>query len=222
MKFGMFLELQPRPGVDTSEREVFQRELELGILAEKLGFDYVWMCEHHNIPERAYCSVPEIFLTALSQHTSTIRLGFAVLELIPPINHVIRAAERVAALDIMSGGQVDVAVAPIRVAQDLGPFSVKADEVEDMVEEGLRLLPRLWGEEPVSHDGKYYHLSSVRVVPKPLQKPHPPLWQASTARHHAKVGGRGIGLLTSTHNAGYKHIGTYREALGLHPSRGKR
>src|SRR2546430_220111 len=130
----MFLELQARPGVDTNVPEVFKKELELGILAEKLGFDYVWMCEHHSLPDRAYCTAPEIFLTALSQHTQTIRLGFAVIELIPKMNHVVRVAERIASLDIVSNGRVDVAVGNRLSRQDIATFGVQMDEIPEMVD----------------------------------------------------------------------------------------
>ena len=213
MKFGMFLELQARPGVDNSPAQAFQRELDLGIMAEKLGFDCVWMCEHHGLPERADRSAPEIFLSALSQRTSSVRLGFSVVELIPQMNHVIRVAERMASLDILSNGRVDVAVGNIRTTQDLGAFGINAADVPEMVEEGLRLLPRLWTEDSVSHQGRYYQLSNVNVVPKPLQKPHPPLWEASSARGHRHVGERGLGLLTSTTAEGYLKIPEYRKAL---------
>lgn len=213
MKFGMFLELQARPGVDASVSQAFKREMELAVLAEKLGFDYVWMCEHHSLPERAYCSAPEIFLGALSQLTSRIRLGFAVVELIPQMNHVVRVAERIATLDILSGGRVDVAVGNIGTRQDLAAFGINPAEVPAMVDEGLRLLPRLWMEDSVSHEGKYYHLSNAVVVPKPLQQPHPPLWQATSARSHAEAGRKGLGILTSTTREGYLSIPEYRQAL---------
>src|SRR6202521_159023 len=104
MKFGVFYELQmPKPWDAHTERRIVHEALEQIELADQLGFDYAWCVEHHFLEEYSHCSAPEVFLGAASQRTRRIRLGHGVIQL--PSNHPIRVAERVATLDLLSGGR---------------------------------------------------------------------------------------------------------------------
>src|SRR5204862_2672822 len=106
MKFGIFYELQlPRPWKERSEYQLLQDALSQIELADQLGFDYAWCVEHHFLEEYSHCSAPEVFLGAASQRTKRIRLGHGVVQL--PTNHPIRVAERVATLDLLTGGRVE-------------------------------------------------------------------------------------------------------------------
>ena len=117
MKFGIFFELQTaQPWTLENEYNTLWTEIGHVELAEKIGFEYAWSCEHHSLGVRAHCSAPEVYLAAISQRTSTIRLGHAIIELINPINHVVRVAERIATLDLLSNGRVDVGLGRTRVS----------------------------------------------------------------------------------------------------------
>ena len=105
MKVGIFYELQlPRPWLEHSEYELLQNALAQIELADQLGFDYAWCVEHHFLEEYSHCSAPEVFLGAASQRTRRIRLGHGIIQL--PTNHPLRVAERVATLDLLTGGRV--------------------------------------------------------------------------------------------------------------------
>jgi len=109
MKFGIFYELQlPRPWTADSEYQLFQDALSQFELADKLGYDYAWVVEHHFLEEYSHCSAPEIFLTAIAAQTKRIRVGHGINVCVPEINPVIRIAERCAVLDIVSGGRLEV------------------------------------------------------------------------------------------------------------------
>lgn len=108
MKFGIFYEHQlPRPWSEDSEQVLIQQALEQVELADKLGFDVVWEVEHHFLEEYSHSSAPEVFLAAASQRTTDIRLGHGIIQTAPGYNHPARTAERVATLDLVSGGRVE-------------------------------------------------------------------------------------------------------------------
>src|SRR5256885_2611619 len=108
MQFGIFYEHQlPRPWTDGAEQRLFQEALEQVELADRLGLDYAWEVEHHFLEEYSHSSAPEVFLAAFSQRTRWIRLGHGIVLMPPPYNHPARVAERIATLDIVSGGRVE-------------------------------------------------------------------------------------------------------------------
>ena len=103
MKFGILYEIEKvQPWGEDGQRQVFTESLEQIKLAEKVGFEYVWEVEHHFLGEFSISSAPEVFLSAVSQHTSTIRIGHGVVLLPFGYNHPIRVAERAATLDMDS------------------------------------------------------------------------------------------------------------------------
>src|SRR6202011_914628 len=108
MRFGIFYEHQlPRPWSERSEADLLRDALEQVELADRVGLDYVWEVEHHFLEEYSHSSAPEVFLAAASQRTKNIRLGHGIIQLPPAVNHPARVAERVATLDLVSGGRVD-------------------------------------------------------------------------------------------------------------------
>jgi alkanesulfonate monooxygenase SsuD/methylene tetrahydromethanopterin reductase-like flavin-dependent oxidoreductase (luciferase family) len=107
MQFGLFFELSvPRPFTGDIERRVFENALEQARVADELGFDSLWVVEHHFLEEYSHCSAPEIFLTACAMQTKSIRLGHGAVVCVPEMNHPIRVAERAAMLDVLSGGRL--------------------------------------------------------------------------------------------------------------------
>jgi alkanesulfonate monooxygenase SsuD/methylene tetrahydromethanopterin reductase-like flavin-dependent oxidoreductase (luciferase family) len=198
VKFGIFYEHQlPRPWTDESEYQLLQDALEQIELADKLGFQHVWEVEHHFLEEYSHSSAPEVFLAAASQRTKNIRLGHGIVQSPPPFNHPARIAERIATLDLVSGGRVDFGTGESSSEAELGGFVIDPEQKRKMWEEGLRVAVRCLTEEPFTgFSGDYVTMPPRNVVPKPRQKPHPPLWVACSRRDTIHLAAqKGIGAL---------------------------
>src|SRR5437773_1588423 len=123
MRFGVFYELQlPRPWHPGDEQRLFHEALEQVVLADRLGFDYAWEVEHHFLDEYSHSSAPEVFLAAASQRTKRIRLAHGIMQL--TTTHPARCAERIAALDLVSGGRVEFGTGESASITELEPFGV--------------------------------------------------------------------------------------------------
>jgi alkanesulfonate monooxygenase SsuD/methylene tetrahydromethanopterin reductase-like flavin-dependent oxidoreductase (luciferase family) len=184
VKFGIFYEHQlPRPWTDDSEYRLIQDALDQIEYADSLGIDYAWEVEHHFLEEYSHSSAPEVFLAAASQRTKNIRLGHGIVQTPPPFNHPARVAERVAMLDLVSGGRADFGTGESSSEAELGGFMVDPERKRAMWEEGLRVAVRCMTESPFTgHSGEFVTMPPRNVVPKPRQKPHPPLWVACSRR----------------------------------------
>src|SRR6476619_5861755 len=156
MKFGIFYEHQlPRPWESGTEQQLFHNALEQIELADQLGFHAVWEVEHHFLEEYSHSSAPEVFLAAVSQRTKNIRLGHGIVQTAPYYNHPARTAERLAMLDLVSGGRVDFGTGESSSEAELGGFLVDPLEKREMWEEGLRVAVRCMTETPFTgHHGK--------------------------------------------------------------------
>ncbi|HMC42660.1 MAG TPA: LLM class flavin-dependent oxidoreductase, partial [Acidimicrobiales bacterium] len=131
MRFGIFFEVSvPRPWTGDSERIVYENALEQARLADELGFDWVWAVEHHFLEEYSHCSAPEVLLAAVAAQTRQIRVGHGVVVCVPQINHPIRAAERAAVLDIISGGRLEFGTGRSSTWTELGGFQADPDETK--------------------------------------------------------------------------------------------
>src|SRR5437870_6264708 len=178
MRFGLFYEHQlPRPWDPDAEERIMQDALDQIELADRLGFDYVWEVEHHFLEEYSHSSAPEVFLAAVSQRTQRIRLGHGIVQLPPAFNHPVRVAERVAMLDLVSGGRVEFGTGESSSQAELGGFGVDRDTKRAQCEESLDVITRMFVENPFGgYDGRWTSMPPRSVLPKPKQKPHPPLW----------------------------------------------
>jgi alkanesulfonate monooxygenase SsuD/methylene tetrahydromethanopterin reductase-like flavin-dependent oxidoreductase (luciferase family) len=199
MKFGTFYEHQlPRPWKPGQELKLFQDALDQVELADRLGIDHMWEVEHHFLEEYAHSSAPEIFLAACSQRTKQIRLGHGIVLLPPAYNHPARVAERIATLDLVSNGRVEFGTGESSAEAELGGFGIARADKRDMWRESLEAICRMFVEEPFQgFEGKYFTMPVRNVVPKPVQKPHPPLWVACSRRETIHLAAQlGIGALT--------------------------
>ncbi len=199
MKIGIFFEHQvPRPWEDGDEARVFREALEQIETADRIGIDCAWLVEHHFLEEYSHSSAPEVFLAAASQRTSRIRLGHGIMHTIPAINHPVRVAERIATLDVLSGGRVEFGTGEGSAAAELDGFGIDPAAKRAMWEEGTRVALRCLTEQPFTgHAGQHVALAPRNVVPKPLQRPHPPVWVACTRRETIQLAARhGIGALS--------------------------
>ena len=198
MRFGIFYEHQlPRPWEERSEQTLLANALEQIELADRLGFDYVWEVEHHFLEEYSHSSAPEVFLAAVSQRTERIRLAHGIVQLPMLFNHPARVAERAAMLDLISDGRVDLGTGEASSQMELGGFGIDRDTKRAQWEEAIDAISRMFVEEPFAGaDGDWVRMPPRNVVPKPKQRPHPPLWVACTRRDTILMAARrGIGAL---------------------------
>jgi len=197
MKFGIFFELSvPRPLTREMEYTVIHNALEQARLADELGFDVIWAVEHHFLEGYSHCSAPELFLTAAAMQTEKIRLGHGAVVTVKEINHPIRAAERGAFLDQLSGGRVEFGTARSSTWTELGGFQADPDATKKEWDEFVRVLPGMWTQERFSWEGNCFSMPERAVLPKPYQEPHPPLWVTVTSPGtELDAAARGLGAL---------------------------
>ena len=199
MKFGIFYEHQlPRPWDDGAEQRLFNEALEQVELADRLGIDYAWEVEHHFLEEYSHSSAPEVFLAACSQRTKNIRLGQGIRQVIPQYNHPARTAEVIATLDLVSNGRVDFGTGESSAELELGGFQIPVHEKRKMFLESTEQICNMLAMDPYpGYEGRYFSMPCRNVVPKPVQKPHPPLWVACSQRETIRMAARlGMGALT--------------------------
>ena len=195
MKFGIFYEMQlPRPWAVDDERTLYQNALGQVELADKLGYDYAWQVEHHFLEEYSHSPQPEVFLAAASQRTKNIRLGHGIIQL--TTNHPARVAEKVATLDLVSNGRVEFGMGEGASITELGPFEREMENKQAVWEDAVRCIMPMFTTEAWEYDGPYFKFPLRNVLPKPVQKPHPPLWVACSQLETIEMAGRcGIGAL---------------------------
>jgi alkanesulfonate monooxygenase SsuD/methylene tetrahydromethanopterin reductase-like flavin-dependent oxidoreductase (luciferase family) len=195
MKFGIFYELQlPRPWDQDGERQLYQNALDQVALADRLGYDFAWQVEHHFLEEYSHSPAPEVFLAAASQRTSRIRLAHGIIQL--TTNHPARVAERVAALDLVSNGRVEFGIGEGASVTELEPFGRSLEEKRAIWEDGVRCVLPMFKDGGWEYDGPYFKFPLRNVLPKPVQKPHPPLWVACSQLETIEMAGRrGLGAL---------------------------
>jgi len=195
MKFGIFYELQcPRPWEADTEHVLYQNALAQVELADKLGYHYAWEVEHHFLEEYSHSPQPEVFLAAASQRTKQIRLGHGIIQL--TTNHPARVAEKVACLDLVSNGRVEFGMGEGASITELGPFDRQMEDKQAVWEDAVRCVLPMFKDCGWEYDGPYFKFPLRNVLPKPVQKPHPPLWVACSQLETIELAGRcGIGAL---------------------------
>ncbi|MDC0067429.1 LLM class flavin-dependent oxidoreductase [Gammaproteobacteria bacterium] len=199
MKFGIFYEHQlPKPWKEGLEQQLFQDALDQVELADKLGIDYAWEVEHHFLEEYSHSSSPEIFLAAASQRTKNIRLGHGIRQVISNYNHPARTAECIATLDLVSNGRVEFGTGESSAILELGGFDIPVESKREQYLEAVEQICNMLAMDPYpGFEGKYFSMPCRNIVPKPAQRPHPPLWVACSNRETIKMAARlGIGALT--------------------------
>ena len=171
MHFGVFTEFAIRPGMGQSH--AFDEAFNLVETAEKLGADSIWLAEVHFMPERSVLASPLTVASAIAARTSRIRIGLAV-QVLPLINPL-RAAEEAATVDHISKGRLDFGIGRSGLTKFYQAYDVPYSESRPRFLETLEVITKAWTEEEFSHEGEYYTFHKVNVVPKPYQKPHPPI-----------------------------------------------
>ncbi len=211
MKFGLAYEMQ-RPQLD--DHAVIEETIEQICLADEMGFDYVWFVEHHFLTTFSMSPCPEVIFGALSRLTKNIRLGFGVVIL--PYHHPIRVAERVAMVDHLSGGRVDLGTGRSAAYEQTG-MGIDPRETREMWEESLQMIPKIWDADYFEWEGKYWNVPPRQVLPKPYQQSHPPIWVAALQPATYELAAeKGIGVMAlgiSAPSILAPHISAYRENI---------
>jgi alkanesulfonate monooxygenase SsuD/methylene tetrahydromethanopterin reductase-like flavin-dependent oxidoreductase (luciferase family) len=194
MRFDLFYELAVPDFARVSERDVIRQSLDQIATADEAGFDGVWLAEHHFYRQYSHCPSPEVMMGAITQRTKRMRIGHGVVLL--PFKHPVMVAERVAMLDNLSDGRIDVGVGRGLSPREYEVFGGEIEESRGRVDEGLEIMRGCWGQKPFGFQGRFWSFPEVDVVPKPLQKPHPPLWTAAvTPETFSLAAERGLGVL---------------------------
>jgi natural product biosynthesis luciferase-like monooxygenase protein len=176
MKLGCFFLLE-LPQWKT-QRQIYQEALEQAALAEALGFDAVWLAEHH-FSEYGTCPSPSTFGAAVAQRTRRVRIGTAVVIL--PFGHPIRIAEEFAMLDNLSDGRLDFGIGRGYQPTEYAGFNLAMDESRHRFDESLEIIKQAWTQERVNFEGKFFQVRDIPILPKPVQQPHPPIWIAAVS-----------------------------------------
>jgi alkanesulfonate monooxygenase SsuD/methylene tetrahydromethanopterin reductase-like flavin-dependent oxidoreductase (luciferase family) len=196
VQFALFYEIPvAAPWDPDSERQAYANTIEQAVAAERYGWDAFWTVEHHFLSEYSHCSNPEVLYGAIAALTERMRLGFGVRLMPKPYNHPVRTAEAAAVLDLISGGRVDVGTGRSSTRLELEGFGIDPHETREMWQEAIEHVVGCWTNDEYEFQGKYWQMPRRRVLPKPLQKPHPPLWGATSSEDgHRQVGALGLGL----------------------------
>ena len=201
MRFGVFYELQlPKPWAENADHQLVSEAIEQVQLADRLGIDYAWAVEHHFLDEYSHCSASDVFLSALAAKTERIRVGFGIRQVIPHYNHPSRTAESVAMLDLVSNGRVDFGIGEGATRLELHGYGIPAKRKRALSFEAAEQIANMMVMDPYpGFDGEGFSMPCRNVLPKPLQKPHPPMWLACTNRKTIEVAARnGLGALAFT------------------------
>jgi len=224
MEFGMFHEFPSLPG--RSESEAFDEALAQVDAAEAWGLDVMWLAELHFEPRRSLLSAPLSIASAIAARTRRIKIGIAVQVL--PLCHPLRLAEEAATVDQLSHGRLIFGVGRSGVAQTYEAYGVSYAESRERFREILDIVEQAWTRPSFSYEGKYHSFKNVAVVPKPYQKPAPPIRiAASTPDTFPAIGRRGAPIFASVRHTTWdtlaEQVRSYHDAWQAagHPGRGQ-
>jgi alkanesulfonate monooxygenase SsuD/methylene tetrahydromethanopterin reductase-like flavin-dependent oxidoreductase (luciferase family) len=195
MEVGVFqgASIGPKPW-DQSEPARLRHDVEIGIAADRAGFDTFWAPEHHALEEYSHSSSSHLSCLAVGVQTSRIRVITGIMNLCPPINHPVRVAEQIALIDVLTHGRIELGTGRGSGSTEVETFGVSPEDTRAMWEESLRAIPRMWTQDLFSWDGRYFQVPERCILPKPVQKPHPPLWVTASNPGTLTTAGRlGIG-----------------------------
>ena len=172
MRFGTFFFFQAAPGI--AHADVVHRELEQMEWTEELGFDQIWLTEHHFI-DYGLAVDPASLAASAASRTRRVRIGLAAAIL--PFHHPLRLAEQMSLIDIISKGRLDVGVGRGNRPAEFRGYHVPQQENRERFDEAVDIMLKAWTEERFSYDGRFFTIGEARVIPKPWQRPHPPIYQ---------------------------------------------
>src|SRR5499433_3722999 len=178
MHYGLFYLPSSLPATRSDGAERLRTVVEQTFYAEQLGFDSVWLAEHHFHSFGGLFSATPVIGAAVAQRTSTIRIGTAVILL--PYHNPLRIAEDYATLDCLSGGRLQFGIGHGFVKWEALTFGIPLDELRDRFRENLEVILKAWSEPVLNHKGRFHEFNGVQVWPRPMQEPYPTVWMAAT------------------------------------------
>jgi probable F420-dependent oxidoreductase len=187
VRFGLAYDFRNPARWERPWAEHFGALLDQIVFAEELGFDSVWITEHHFVDD-GYCPSPITVLAAIAARTKRIQLSTDIL--LMPLYNAVRLAEDAATVDILSNGRLMLGLGMGYRDVEFEAFGTSRKERARRTEEGIDVLRGAWGDEPFTYEGRFYQLRDLNVTPKPVQKPHPPLWLAATSEPAARRAAR--------------------------------
>jgi alkanesulfonate monooxygenase SsuD/methylene tetrahydromethanopterin reductase-like flavin-dependent oxidoreductase (luciferase family) len=190
MDIGLFFLMQRDE--QWSEQAVYDSTMEQMLAAEPLGYHSVWIAEHH-FNDYGLCPAPPVLASFIAARTTALRLGMGVSLL--PLHHPVDLAESLAVLDVVSGGRLDVGIGRGGTLQDYQTFQSDRADARARVEEGIALIQRAWSGEPFDFQGRFHSAERLHVRPRPVQRPHPPLFVACNSEDSVRSAAR-LGLPT--------------------------
>ncbi len=179
MRFDLFYELAVPQHATRTEVEVYADTLGEIELADHLGYGCAWLVEHHFMRGYSHSSKPEILLGAAAARTKRMRIGHAIIPL--PLHHPVHVAERIATLDVLSGGRLEVGIGRGFSPREYAVFGQNMKNSRSLFEESLGLLRTFFRENTVSSPIARHALHNLDIVPRVVQRPHPPLWAAAVS-----------------------------------------
>jgi alkanesulfonate monooxygenase SsuD/methylene tetrahydromethanopterin reductase-like flavin-dependent oxidoreductase (luciferase family) len=218
MKFGAHYLPTYVPDLDGPVAEFYRRMFAQIEEMDRLGFDHAWVTEHHFGEYGGTVPHPPTFLSAVARATKRIRLGVAINAL--PLHNPLEVAESYAMVDVISNGRLEFGVGKGSEPSEYKRSGVRQEEATARMKEGTEILLQAWSDEPVSFRGEFFQYENVRVLPKPVQRPHPPVWVgcARTEDSFRWAGENGFNLMTlpylyKTPEALPSLVKIYRDAL---------
>ncbi len=223
MEFGLFTEFESPAGM--SQSTAFDESMAQMKAAEELGIDAVWLAEIHFQKDRSVLASPLVVAAALATCTRQIKIGIAVQVL--PLSHPLRLAEDVATVDHLCKGRLEFGIGRSGLPGHYQGFNIPYSESRDRFLETLEILRKAWTQDRFTHEGKYFQFHDVCAMPKPYQKPHPPIRMAATTREtYPLVGRMGLPIFVAARSTPIaeikRFIGGYDEGWteGGHAGRG--
>ncbi len=216
MKVALYNSVKDVPGRGRNLQQEMRDVIVEAVLAEEMGFDAMFIGEHHMDQEGLILPSPIIVATAVAAHTEQLKVGTAVLLL--PLYHPVHVAEDIATLDIISGGRTILGVGLGYQPPDFACFGIDQSEARGRLEEGVEIIRRCWTGETFSYQGRHFQLENVTCVPTPLQRPGPPLWfgggAPASVRRAGRMGDGWICTMFEDEPTARSLIGHYQDAAG--------
>ena len=200
MRFGLVYDFRNPAAWRKPWPEVYAGLLDQIALADDLGYDSIWLTEHHFV-EDGYTPSPVPLMAAIAARTRRVQISTDILIL--PLYHPVKLAEDIATIDVISNGRAMLGVGSGYRDEEFAAFGTSRKERASRMEEGVAILRGCWSEGPFTFRGRHHQIDAIDVVPKPVQKPHPPLWMAATAEPAARRAARlGLHLLPQADRVG--------------------
>jgi alkanesulfonate monooxygenase SsuD/methylene tetrahydromethanopterin reductase-like flavin-dependent oxidoreductase (luciferase family) len=213
MKVGLFFQAPEADGQTHAER--YGEMFELITLAETLGFDMAWLAELHFGGAFSLLANPLMMVPVIAARTRRIRIGTAVTLL--PLQHPLSCAEQAATADVLSGGRLEFGVGRGSIPSQFHGFRVSVAENRARFDEALDIIRLAWTQERFSYHGRFYEVEDIAVVPRPAQRPHPPIRVAvHTAESFAHIADTGLPIYSGTTTTPLPQL---RECMALYRER---